>query len=179
MNSWELIHSDPATQFVQASRAQLRYWTDKIRHCFDQLDDTQIWWRPHPENNALGNIILHLCGNMQQWLIDGIRGDTNERNRPGEFADRSEHPKAKLMAMLEVTVVQADAVLASLLPGLPASLMAPRRIQGFDINVMAAIHDAVPHVGGHTQEIVWITRLLLGPRYRFHWTPATKEQGAV
>jgi hypothetical protein len=178
MNSWELIRSDPAAQFLDASRAQLAYWTDKVRHCFSQLTDEQVWWRPHPGNNALGNIVLHLCGNMRQWLIDGIRGLANHRDRPGEFADREPHHKESLMAMLDATVAEADAVLKSLSPGLPASLMEPRRVQGFDINVMAAIHDAVPHVGGHAQEIVWITRLLLGERYRFHWKPTTREQGA-
>lgn len=178
MNSWEIIAADPAAQFLDASRAQLAYWTDKIRHCFAQLGDEQVWWRPHSGNNALGNIILHLCGNMRQWLIDGIRGEANHRDRPAEFNDRTQHPKAQLMAMLGATVAEADGVLASLAPGLPASLMQPRRIQGFDINVMAAIHDAVPHVGMHAQEIVWITRMLLGEKYRFHWTPANREQGS-
>ena len=72
----------------------------------------------------------------------------------------------------------ADGVLSSLLDAPDAKLMQPRRIQGFDINVMAAIHDSVPHVGGHTQEIIWITRMLLGDKYVFLWKPATKEQGA-
>lgn len=181
MNSWETIAADVASQLIETSRAQMRYWFGKIRHCFGQLSEDDVWWRPFEQHNALGNIVLHLCGNMRQWLINGVKGTPDVRNRPSEFGSRERIPKAELLAMLEATIDEADAVLASLLAhdaGVDAALLQPRRVQGFDINVQAAIQDAVPHLAGHTQEIIWITRLRRGVDYQFFWKPATKEQGA-
>jgi hypothetical protein len=57
-------------------------------------------------------------------------------------------------------------------------LLEPRRIQGFETTVLAALFDSVSHFVGHTHQIVYITRLRLGDAYRFQWVPATPEQGA-
>jgi hypothetical protein len=80
-----------------------------------------------------------------------------------------------LVRSLEAVVEEAKRVLA----GVDARRLAdPRRIQGIDVNGVAAVFDSVPHFRGHTQEIVHMTRLLLGDAYRFAWTPTTPEQGA-
>jgi hypothetical protein len=57
-------------------------------------------------------------------------------------------------------------------------LLRRRRIQGFDVTALGAIFDSVPHFVGHTHQIVYITRCLLGDAYRFEWVPETSEQGA-
>ena len=58
-------------------------------------------------------------------------------------------------------------------------LLEPRRIQGFETTGLAAIFDSVAHFKGHTQEIVHLTRMQLGDRYRFEWVPSTPEEGAT
>jgi hypothetical protein len=139
------------------------------------LNDDQVWWRPRESQNSIANILLHLCGNVQQWLVTGITGERDTRDRPKEFSERAMQPKAELIRRLDETVAQADAVLGSLTT---QQLLEQRRIQGFDTTVLDAILDSVPHFSGHTQEIVYITRLQLGDNYRYQWVPATPEQGA-
>jgi hypothetical protein len=165
MNSWE----------VQADTVHERENLAMIEHCFSQLSEDDVWWRPYEGHNALGNIVLHLCGNLEQWIIHGIPGRPDTRNRPAEFAHREPIPKTELMDRLRQTIEAVDRVYAA---QTPESLLEVRRIQGFDVRVQGAIHESVTHLSGHTQEIVWITRLRLGPAYRFLWTPATPEQGA-
>jgi hypothetical protein len=98
------------------------------------------------------------------------------RNRPAEFAERGPIPKDELMRRLHGVVEEAKRGLA----GVTArQLVEVRRIQGFDVTVVAAIFDSVPHFRGHTQEIVHMTRLQLGDAYKFAWTPSTREQGAL
>lgn len=173
--AWETKAGDTGTLFLQQHRADLRSRLEKIEHCFDQLSEQDVWWRPYEQHNALGNIILHLCGNMRQWLVNGITQQSDVRDRPTEFSHREPIPKAELLRMLRQTIDEADAVLSRLTP---ADLLQPRRIQGFDTTVQSAVQDCVSHLGGHTQEIIWITRLRVGPGYRFRWAPQTPEQGA-
>jgi hypothetical protein len=147
----------------------------KIKHCLGQLTDEQVWWRSHRSLNSIGNLILHLCGNLRQWVVAGVGGTTDVRDRPAEFAERGPIPRDDLLRQLEAVVHEAKEVLSKLTA---RQLLEPRRIQGFDVTGLAAIFDSVPHFRGHTQEIVHLTRLQLGDAYRLSWTPTTPEQGA-
>jgi len=148
----------------------------KIKHCLGQLNDQQIWWRAQASLNSIGNLLLHLCGNLRQWIVAGLSGAADVRNRPAEFAEQGPIPRADLLHRLETVVKEAQQVLGRMTA---RQLLEVRRIQGFEITGLAAIFDSVPHFRGHTQEIIHITRLQLGDAYQFAWKPATSEQGAV
>jgi hypothetical protein len=148
----------------------------RIKHCLGQLSDEQIWWRAHPSLNSIGNLILHLCGNVRQWIVAGVGGAADNRNRPAEFAQRDSIPRDELLRRLETLVADAQRTLTSVTG---RQLVDLRRIQGFEVTGLAAIFDSVPHFRGHTQEIVYMTRLQLGDAYKFAWTPTTAEQGAT
>jgi hypothetical protein len=161
--------------FLAEGREHLAKHLAKIRHCLDQLDDEQVWWRPHESMNSIANILLHLGGNMQQWIVAGIGGEPDVRRRPQEFSERGPIPKSELLRRLQEVSSRVHAVLAATPE---AELLRHRRIQGFDVTGLSAIFDSLAHLNGHTQEIIYITRLQLGDRYQFAWKPATPEQGA-
>ena len=147
----------------------------RIRHCLDQLTLEQVWHRSDPKMNSIGNLILHLCGNVRQWIVAGIGNAKDVRNRPAEFAERGPLRKEDLLHRIDVVVGEAQAVLESLTA---QQLLATRRIQGFETTALAAIFNSVPHFRGHTQEIIHMTRTMAGDAYRFAWAPATREEGA-
>jgi hypothetical protein len=148
----------------------------KIRHCLEQLSDEQVWWLPHASMNSIGNLLLHLTGNLRQWMVSGIGGSVDVRDRAAEFAERGPIPKAKLLAGLEEAVRETADVLRR---AGTAEMFLPRPVQGFMVTGWAALFHCVPHFKGHTQEIICQTRMQLGDAYRFHWQPATPDQGAA
>jgi hypothetical protein len=123
--------------------------------------------------NSVANLMLHLSGNVRQWIVSGIGGAKDVRNRPGEFAEQSRRTKNELLATLKSTVDEADAVLSKVTA---AELLAPKRIQGFDTTVTGAIFGCVPHFRGHVQEMIHMTREQLGEKYRFDFVPQGPEQ---
>jgi hypothetical protein len=147
----------------------------KIKHCLGQLNDAQVWRRSEPSLNSIGNLILHLCGNVRQWIVAGLGDARDVRDRPAEFAERGPIPRDELLHKLDAVVGEAKTLLGRLSA---RQLLEARRIQGFDVTGLAAIFDSIPHFRGHTQEIVHMTRLQLGDAYRFSFVPATVEQGA-
>jgi len=157
-----------AREVTAAAGRELDSALARIKHCLDQLSDDQIWQRPGTSQNSIANLLFHLAGNLRQWIIVGLGGGEDRRDRPREFADDSRLPKAELIARLEAAVSEAQTVLAR---QTAAELTRVRHIQEWDVSGLAAIFDAVPHFRGHTQEIVFRTRLLLGERYKFAWTP--------
>ncbi len=148
----------------------------RITHCVDQLSEEQLWWRPVPWMNSIGNLMLHLSGNVRQWIISGVGGAKDARHRQAEFDERGPIPKADLLKKLSATVTEANAAMAK--PD-EAEWQRVRRIQGFEVTGFGAALHSVSHFRGHTQEIVNLTRSQLGESYRFAFVPATKEQGAA
>jgi len=161
--------------YIQEARRRLAACHQRIIHCLNQLDDAQTWWRPTDSMNSIANLILHLCGNLEQWIVSGVGGAPNLRNRPQEFSERTPIPKVQLSQRLFSVVSRADEVLGQVTG---AKLLEPRRIQGFEETVLSAIFESLAHFNGHTQEIVHITRLQLGEAYRFAWIPSAPEQVA-
>jgi hypothetical protein len=157
-----------------AAAHELTSALSRIKHCLGQLNDEQVWWCYRPPLNSIGNLILHLCGNVRQWIVAGVGGAADVRDRPAEFAKRGPIPKDELVCRLEDAVEGAKRALADVTA---RQLVEVRRIQGSDVTGLTAIFDSVPHFRGHTQEIVHMTRFQLGDAYKFAWTPTTPEQG--
>lgn len=152
--------------FIDQSRRYLSAeYVPKIRRCVRELSDDELWWRPNDRSNSVGNLILHLAGNVRQWVIAGICEEADVRERQAEFdADGGPH-RDDLMGRLESTVEAADRVLASLSPG---RLLERRVVQGREVTVLEAIYHAVEHFGMHTGQIVYITKLRTGADLGFY-----------
>ena len=159
---------DLTPALVAAATKELTSALGRIKHCLGQLSDEQIWWRDHAAVNSIGNLLLHLCGNVRQWIIAGLGGAKDDRDRPAEFAERGPIPKDQLLRQLEAVVAEASAVLSR---QTAAQLLRVRKIQTNDVNGLEAIFNSIPHFRGHTQEIIHMTRIQLGDAYQFAWKP--------
>lgn len=140
----------------------------KTEHCLNQLTEEQVWFRTHETANSIGNLILHLAGNLNQWAVSGVGGQSDTRSREQEFAARGDTTKNELLVQLKVAVQDASEVIQSLSQD---DWLKPLQIQGFQVNAYAAIAHTTSHFVGHTHQIIFITRMILGEHYQFHWTP--------
>ncbi len=157
-----------AKTFVSESIGLLDASMAKIEHCAAQMSDEQIWWRPESSINSVGNLLLHLAGNLQQWGVAGVSQQSDDRDRDSEFAQREIIPADKLLDLLRQTVARAKSIFE---PLDESSLQEQREIQGFETTVLGAIHHTCSHFVGHTHQIIMLTRLQLGDQYKFHWAP--------
>ncbi len=152
-------------EFLRVSRHQLQVRLQRIETCLGRLNDEQIWFRRHEVENAVGNLVLHLCGNISQWIVGGVGGEQVLRDRDAEFARRAPLPADDLARRLRAVVREADAVLAGLTA---ADLLKPRRIQGYDVTVFHAVYHVVEHMAEHTGQIIWATKGLIGEDLGFY-----------
>ncbi len=131
----------------------------KIEHCLSRLTDEDVWWRANEASNSVGNLVLHLSGNVQQWIIGGVGNAPYTRDRQHEFGERGPIPRGELLARLKTTLAQADRVLAEVDP---ARLLERKEIQGCDVTVLEAILRIVQHFALHTGQILLLTKLRAG-----------------
>lgn len=129
----------------------------KIERCLERLNDEQIWWRANEESNSIGNLVLHLCGNARQWIVSGVGGETDARDRDAEFAQRERIARDELVALLRTTLADVSRVLKTLAP---ATLLERRTIQSSDVDVLEAIFHVTEHFSMHAGQIILLTKML-------------------
>lgn len=139
----------------------------RIRHCVGLLTDSQCWHKPGPTGNSIGNLLLHLTGNIRQWILGGVRGDQDHRDRPGEFAATAAQVPARVLAERLLAVIAEAAVVVDGLP--PAQLLEERTFQGrYRETVLAAVLHVMEHCSGHAGQIYAATKQLTGSDLRFY-----------
>jgi len=146
-------------------RRLLKEYLPRIEMCMDVLTEEDIWWRAHETNNSIGNLILHLAGNITQWIGTGLGGEKDVRNRSLEFTERAMIPKNLLLARLKDSLHKADAVLEKFDP---AKLPELRHIQKYDVTCLDALSHVVEHFAQHLGQIIYITKLRTGKDLRFY-----------
>lgn len=155
-----------ADLFLQFSRNKLleQYWP-RLRKAVEPLSLEQIWWRPNEASNSIGNLVLHLNGNVWQWLVASFNRLEDKRNRPAEFSATGDLPAADLLARLGATMDEAAKVLARLTP---EELIATWQIQGYTVSGLAAVYQVVEHFGLHYGQIVYVSKALEGRDLGFY-----------
>lgn len=144
--------------FMQKARELLKEeYLPKIERCVEKLTDEQVWWRPNPESNSIGNLLLHLSGNARQWIVCGLGGATDERQRQTEFEERRIIPRDELLARLRTTATDVDDVLFGFDP---ARLLKSYPIQGTEVTALEAIFHVTEHFSMHTGQIILLTKML-------------------
>src|SRR5580658_4209968 len=154
----ENAEPNTSTLFLEFSRHKLleQYWP-RLRACVESLSDERVWWRPHESSNSIGNLVLHLNGNVGQWLVASFNRMEDRRDRPVEFNAQGGISGAALLARLGTTMQQASEVLSRLTE---ADLLAPFDIQGYHVTGLDAVYQVVEHFGLHYGQILYISKMI-------------------
>lgn len=152
-------------EFLRVAIADLEQCCGRIEVCVAKLTPEQVWGRGGEHQNAIGNLLLHLAGNVRQWILSGIGGAPDTRVRDEEFAARRGIDPADLVERLKATVKEAEEVIR----GLSAEQLMERMVvQGYDVTKLEAIFHVVEHFTGHTFQIIFATKLLTGEDMGFY-----------
>jgi uncharacterized damage-inducible protein DinB len=150
---------------AESRRYLAREYPSKIRIALDALPEGDLWWRPNEASNSIGNLLLHLAGNIRQWMVHGLGGAPDARDRAAEFRRGDGMSKGEAFAALMSSVTDADQVLSELDPD---TLLAPRTIQGLETTGLAAIYHVVEHFSMHTGQILYLVKLRTGNDLGFY-----------
>jgi uncharacterized damage-inducible protein DinB len=156
-----------ARTFLEFSRRTLvgEYWP-RTCACLEPLSDDQVWWRPNEQSNSIGNLLLHLNGNLRQWVVAPLSEPSSVRNRSAEFAERSQIAPRVLRQNLAGTLEEIDSILNRLNS---ADLLKKYTIQDLKgVTALEAIYHAVEHFSMHYGQILYIAKLLTGADLGFY-----------
>ena len=146
--------------FRQHSVMYLRdTYLPRIQKALEILPEASLWQVPHVGVPSVGNLLLHLSGNVRQWIVCGIGGEPDQRERAQEFAAPEQAPATQLLERLAETVRAAAVVIESVRD---AEWETPRSIQGFEVTTLEAVYHVVEHFSWHTGQIVWMAKAAAG-----------------
>src|SRR5215469_12060426 len=158
--------NDMATLFLEHSGKKLfSEWWPRLQATVEPISEEQLWWRPNEASNSIGNLLLHLNGNVRQWIVAAFNRQDDLRNRPAEFAEKAGGPASEVLATLGATMDEAAVVLSRLTE---EDLVAPMEIQGYHVTGLVAVYQVVEHFGLHYGQIVYITKALEGKDLGFY-----------
>lgn len=161
--------------FTHYSCDRLKQLCERIQDCLGKLTLEQVWARAGNHDNSIGNLVLHLCGNVRQWICAGVGEQPDIRDRDAEFAARGDIQPAELSHRLDVTLPDALAVIRDLNA---ARLGETIHVQKYTITVLEAVYHVVDHFAEHTGQIIFATKLLIDRDlgYYKHLSRASHEE---
>ena len=141
----------------------LSSWADD---CLGRLTFDQVWWRAGVAQNAVGNLVLHLCGNVRQRIVSALSNNTPDtRDRDQEFESGSCATPEELRQLLRATIAEATATLRTF----PSDRLLERaKIPYYDRSVMQNIFAVVEHLAQHTGQIIFVTKQLTGEQLDYY-----------
>ena len=157
---------DITRHLLQISRTKLlEDFLPRLEQALSMLDEEHLWVKEGEATNSVGNILLHMEGNLRQWIIVAIGRGADKRDRPAEFSARETHTRAELSALLHATVLEACSTLAL---ATAEDLARPRRIQVYDVTGYEAVYHAVEHFSYHLGQVIHIVKQRTGRDLRFY-----------
>ena len=146
-----------AKEFITQSIYRINENTPKIVSCINELGEDEIWKRPNNVSNSIGNLVLHLCGNITQYIISSLSEAEDTRERDKEFSANGGYSKSELINKLKATVEKAITVIQNM--DVP-DLLRKRHVQGFVSSGIGNIIQVTEHYSYHTGQIIFWTKLL-------------------
>jgi len=130
----------------------------RIKQCLGELSDDQIWHKANANTNSVGNLVLHLCGNVRQWIMHGLNGQDDVRERDLEFSEKGPLSREVLLSQLDVLVKDLDAALERIVV---LDLLEVRMVQKhFHESGVSILFHVTEHFSYHTGQITYYTKMV-------------------
>ncbi|KPM33350.1 Hypothetical protein I595_253 [Croceitalea dokdonensis DOKDO 023] len=160
---------DKLTHFQEELIAHCHYRMDEslrmLRISLSTLTEDEVWQKPNASLNSVGNLVLHLCGNMRQYGIASLTEMEDNRNRDIEFSTTGGYDKTGLLKQLETTVTEVKQVISATTV---ERFLQKQKVQGFEFSGIGNCIHLVEHLSYHTGQIAFWAKLLKNKQLGFY-----------
>jgi uncharacterized damage-inducible protein DinB len=154
-----------AAEFISQAVFRMQKNTPRIEKCLQLLSEEDVWKKPNEAGNSIGNLMLHLCGNITQYILSSLGNKEDNRIRDEEFSLQGGYNKQQLFQKLAATVEEATRIMQTLDEN---KLVQVRSVQGFQLSAIGSIIHVAEHYSYHTGQIALITKLITNKDLGFY-----------
>lgn len=143
--------------FIKESTEYMLLNLPRIHKCLDSITEEELWQRPNENSNSIGNLLVHLCGNITQYIHSSLGNEPDIRDRDLEFSRTGGLTKEEIYWKIAVVTEKAIDVLKKISED---ELMKIRSVQGFDMSGVAIVVHVTEHFSYHVGQITFYVKLL-------------------
>ncbi len=144
-------------EFLDQSAYRIGLNFPRIKTCIELLSDEEVWQRANASSNSIGNLVLHLCGNMTQYIISALGRNEDKRERDSEFSAMAGYTAAELLEKMKTVTEECIKIINGLGE---KQLLARYEVQGYQLSGIAVLIHVTEHYSYHTGQIVFLTKSL-------------------
>ena len=145
------------TFIVEIKRRLFEENVPRLKKCVEALNNTQIWYRPNAHSNSVGNLVLHLCGNVRQWVVAGLGGAEDLRERQKEFDEKGPIHSEKMLQDLDDLMKTVNRVLDRIEA---TDLLKIYKVQGYEESGISILVHVTEHFSYHVGQMTYIVKML-------------------
>ena len=139
--------------------------TSRILKCLDKKSENDLWIRPNRSSNSSGTILVHVCGNIRQYIMSAIGGIEDTRDRDIEFETKSGFNRAEMAEKVTATLNEAMKIIGNMDA---ASMLKVYSVQGFKLTGMGIVTHVLEHYSYHAGQVIFWTKLLVNEDLGFY-----------
>lgn len=140
---------------AETSRRLFEEGIPRIKKCLDLLTEDEIWYKPNENSNSVGNIILHLCGNVRQWLGAGLGKLPKVRQRDEEFSTKGGFNKKEILEKLKELQEMSEKVLSKVTH---EDLLTVHDVQVYQETGLSILVHVTEHFSYHVGQITYFVK---------------------
>jgi hypothetical protein len=161
-----MMKSESSEHYFLQRCAQMmgEYYLPKIKEAVGLLSDGELWAREGKTSNSVGNLLMHLSGNVRQHIISGFGERPDVRTRPLEFFICNGPPRGTVLKEFEQTVREVCEVLEAFPP---EKLWEKRVVQNNDVVLFDDLLHVTEHFAYHAGQIIYIVKAI--KQHQFGW----------
>jgi len=129
----------------------------RLKKCLSELTVAQIWYRPNNASNSVGNLVLHLHGNVRQWVVAGLGKNKDVRARQKEFDEKGPVPLEKMLSDMDKLMEEVNQILTKTST---EDLLEVRNVQGYQESGLSILVHITEHFSYHVGQITYIVKML-------------------
>lgn len=129
----------------------------RLKKCVGELTEAQIWYRPNNASNSVGNLVLHLHGNVRQWVVAGLGKNKDIRERQKEFDEKGPIPLEKMLGDIDKLMEEVNQILNNIST---TDLLEVRNVQGYDESGLSILVHITEHFSYHVGQMTYIVKML-------------------
>jgi uncharacterized damage-inducible protein DinB len=151
-----------AGNFLAYAARRMKMSQREIARCVERLSEQQMNHRGGDHENSINNLLLHLAGNIRQWILHGINNQPDVRERDEEFSLALQVDAAEARRQFDTAVDEAADVIAALDPERLLEVIDPQPNGTWrHASILEAIFKVVGHLEMHTGQIILLTKQLV------------------
>lgn len=159
------METDWADEFKKQAIYRISESVRMLEISLQKVDREFCWQQVNKNTNSIGTLLVHLEGNIRQYILSGLGGQADIRNRESEFGNSNRPEVSVVWEKLSATISEARETINSCSR---EQFLTYKEVQGFSLSGLGIVLHVVEHLSYHTGQVAHMVKARSGQDLGFY-----------